>query len=353
MSKDKYFPPEVDFTINGLHITTDGSVRKKMTGTSMGGILGVSPWSTPFQVACNLLGLATKDIGDKPAVKTGKALEDRIIRYLDGTFSELGAFIPAEEVFEKREGDHDSWASDWEDDYFAGHVDGVVMDGNGTNYILEIKTSANMGAWEHGVPEYYQWQVYLYNRFITDQEVAYVALGIVDQEVHRDPDSWNPSEDTVALYRMPIDRSIVEDGLARAREWYDTYIAKGITPDYDPENPGDVELYTHLLNITKGKDEIAQLIEELADLRIEIAREKLKLAPLEDREEELKSRIKDYMDTNSVPKIDSPSGLYYGVLTESRRSSVDPAKLKEAGIDPEPYTVVKISKSFTIKNYKE
>ena len=134
-----YDAPKCEYTIEDGCIRTDGSIKGKVSGTMMAGILGCSPWSTPFQVACALLGVGVEDISGKPAVRTGQILESRIIDYVGKTYPEYGLFMPADKIYEKREGDHASWVSDFDDDIFSGHVDGIVMREDGSNCILEIK----------------------------------------------------------------------------------------------------------------------------------------------------------------------------------------------------------------------
>lgn len=356
---DKYLPPKCSFKVVGGHIETDGSVQGRISGTMMGGILGVSPWSTPFQVACTLLGLASKDISDKPSVIAGKILETPIITYAGEKFAtaeyglEGAMFVPADEMFEKREGDHDSWVSDFDDPVFAGHVDGIVMTPEGENYILEIKTSSNMDSWVEGVPEYYYWQVALYNSFMANKDTAYVVLGIMDTDSVKDPLCWIPDEENCAMFKMDIDQENVEAVKAQMRAWYANYILKGVTPDYDPNNAGDVALYTHLVSLTESEDVIKGLVDELASIRAKIAKHEDAIKGDYDAEEAIKSKIKDYMEAHGIESMNSESGSYFAVVNQSVRKSIDPALMTEAGIDPEPFTVTKVSKTFTIKNRRD
>lgn len=354
MMADAYLPPKAGFSVVGSHIETDGSYKGKVTGTLMGGILGCSPWSSPFQAACYALGLASKDISNKPSVKAGVALEGRVIEYMGKKFgADVGEFIPAEEIYAARIGDHDAWESDFDDDVFGGHVDGIVMSDDGECYILEVKTSSNMQSWENGVPKYYFWQVALYNAFVTKQDHAYVALGIMTPESLKDPESWVPSDANTALFNLPIDQEMVEETLGNVREWYDTYVAKGITPDYDPSNPKDVELFEHLVNLTMDEGHMSMLVDQLANVRDELSKEEFRLQPLKNFEENLKTKLKDYMDCHEIDEMSSEQGGYKAILTKSVRTRVDTKKLRDAGIDPEPYTITTETKSFTIKENKE
>ena len=333
-------------------IITDGTVHNKITGTAMGGILGVSPFSTPFQMACSLLGLGREDIGDKPAVKAGKVLETTVIDFAKENWADV-TFIPAKSLFEERTGDHDTWESDFEDTVFAGHVDGMAFGPDRAVCVLEVKTSSNLESWENGVPEYYQLQVGLYNRFMAQQDHAYVLLGIMNPEALRDPRSWVPSTENVALFRMDIDQQAMDEKLAQAKAWYDEYILNNRTPPYDPTNARDVELFNHLRGITVDLSFIQDDLDRIAELDAELDAVDKETKAIRDEREDLRNKVKDYMLSHNLILIESTTGGFKGVISESVRRSISADLLEKDGIDPEPYTVRSVSKSFSVKKNKE
>lgn len=349
MSKRVYLPPKCKYVIDGNRIVTDGSVANRVTGTSMAGIMGISPWSTPFQVACNLLGLAREDISDKPAVKVGSRLEASIVRYAGETYPEYGSFLLAEEVFEKRAGDHDSWTSDFESQTFAGHVDGIVFAEDGNDYILEIKTSGNLDSWKNGVPEYYYWQVALYNHFICQKDKAYVVLGMVNEATYKDYTSWVPNQNTVAMFEMPIDREEVAIRLEEVERWYEEFVLEGVTPEYDPTNPGDVEMYEHLCNLAQDVDEVADLIERYGVVDEQIALAESQNVDLYTERDVLKGKIKDYLTTHGLASLDSTSRDFIGKVGSQTRSKLDEDAMRDDGIDVEKYRIKTVTKTFSIK----
>lgn len=350
MSGTVYSSPECEYEISDGSVITDGSVKRKITGTMMAGILGISPWSTPFQVACNLLGLGSEDISYKSSVITGRRLEPVIINYVAREYEAQGLFLSADDVFEKRIGDHSSWASDFDSDIFAGHVDGIVMKDDGSDFILEIKTSSNLESWLNGVPEYYYWQVALYNHFITKKDKAYVVLGMVDQDTYKNPQSWIPSDRTVKMYAMDIDQDIVSEKIEEVREWYDKYVAKGITPPYNPDNPGDVELYNHLALLAKDVEVIKLDVDYLFKVNSEIKNHE---AALQDRYLEKKNytaALKDYMISHNLTTLNTECAQ--ARISYNAKEELDEDLLIEAGIDTSKFKRKVVSKTFTIKPIK-
>ena len=345
-----YFPPKCGYRIEGNRIIADGTVKNKVSGTAMAGILGVSPWTTPFQVACNLLGLAREDISGKPAVSVGNQLEPLIIAYADKVYGpEYGSFLMAEEVYEKREGDHDSWVSDFESETFAGHVDGIVFAKDGENYILEIKTSGDLDSWKDGVPEYYYWQVALYNEFLCKRDHAYVVLGMVNENTYRDYTSWVPNENTVAMFKMDIDQADVQARMRDIEEWYARYILNGETPEFDPDNPGDVEMYEHLLNLSQTKDEIATLVGMCGEIDTQITNAEQDIADLYTLRDTLKNRIKTYLTVHGLNSLNSTDGAYICKIGTQSRSKFDEDAMRTDGIDIDKYKVKSEVKTCSIK----
>ncbi len=352
MADRRYTEPKCPFLLRDSHVETDGSVKGKITGTMLGAILGKSPFSSPFAVACDLLGVGREDLDGKTAVEIGKYLEPKLIDYCAERYSDIGSFVKADDVFEKREGDHANWPSDWEDDLFSGHLDGVVVKGDG-NYVLEVKTTGNIGSWEDGVPEHYLLQVALYNHFMYNQDKAYVILGIVDDETRRDMSSWTPSDDNVMLFEVAMDEDATVAALNTAEQWYEDYISKDMTPDFDPLVEKDVDIWNHLLAISATDSEIQADLDTLEALSAELASKKEELAPLEEQVKALEKKVKDYMISSQKMEIQTTSKAMRGVLTRSERTSIDRKLMVQAGIDPEPFTVRTAVNSFSFKKSKE
>ena len=355
----KYKPPRCAFQLVGTHIETDRSVHMKMSGSTLAGIFSISPFNTPFQQACNLLGVCKEDLDGKRSIQIGKELEAGIIEYLGNRYPDHGLFVPAKVLFGEQKGDHDAWKSDFDDEMFSGRMDGMVFDdtysdvGKKDGYILEIKTTSNNESWQGGVPDYYKVQVELYNHFLpTPKDKAYVAVCLIDDATRKDTSNWVPSDDNIFMFELEIDDAKVSDMLEQAQEWYEDYIAKGITPDYDPSNRGDADMWAHLSAISNSQSEVQKDIDRLETLETEIAEKEMELKPLNVEADELKKRIKDYMVTNNYTSIPTTSKRMAAVISEQERSSIDRTLLVNAGIDPKPFTVTKTVKTFSLKPVK-
>ena len=356
----KYKAPQVAFSLVGSHVETDGKFGKKMSGSTLAGIFGLSPFNTPFQQACNLMGICKEDLDGKQAIEIGKALEGKIIEYLGERYPEKGLFVPAEAMFGEKEGDHDQWKSDFEDPWFAGRMDGMVFDSKYNDidkrdgYILEIKTTSNYESWANGVPDYYAIQVELYNHFLpTPKRKAYVAVCLVDDATRKDTSTWKGDDDNVFLFELKISETKVKKKLAEAIKWYKKYVVAGITPDFDLANKGDRDMWEHLVNITSSTGSIQDNIDRLEALEEEIAEKEEAMKSLTTERETLRARIKDYMTTNHMAAMATTSHKYVAQITESKRKSIDTKLMEKDGIDPAKYTVVKTVQTFTLKPLKE
>ena len=351
----KFTVPRCGFSVDMAERTVkaEGDALGRISGTMLSGVLGCSPWSSGFTVACEMLGLGTEDISDKPAVRTGQVLESKIIGYLGERHPDMGLFLPAEAIYGERKGEHGDWSPDFEDETFTGHVDGILMTPEGEDYILEIKTSANDRAWEDGVPEYYWWQVALYDRFIARKGAAYLARGRVDRSVYDDPESWVPSDDNVTLYRVDLDPARVEEGIARAKEWRDGLAMTRTTPPSDPSRPADELMFNHLCGLASCERSFEDIVEEYGHIHNRRLQMDEESRWLREKEESLKGLICDHMDLKDMEQAESRSGRFEVRMQRSVRRTVDQRLLEEAGIDPRPYMKETDYRTLKIKESKE
>lgn len=310
----KYLPSKAAFIRKGTQYIADCPDPNKVTGTSIGGILGVSPFETPFSIACRLLRIYREDIDDKPAIKAGKALEPVIIDYLKATGHNV---LSAEEVFPQRAGPHEEWEHDFDDPIFGGHVDGITGDGD----VVEIKTTSNPEPWLNGVPEHYWLQASLYAKFMGAKRILF-AVGVLSQKDVSNPYGWEPNDSNCFVYHVDLHPEI-DRHVEYIREWYADYIQEGMTPLPDLSNPRDIEVIKAL---DAQIDDPTPMLIQLEEIEARMA----ELKELKERADEIKALLMVHMDFNHLTKISGASVDYN--LTESTRTAVDTDALKAAGL---------------------
>lgn len=309
----KIIASDAAFIRDGTRYRT-ASKPEKVTGTAVSGILGLSPWETPFSIACRLLGLYREDIDDKPAVKAGKILEGSIIEHLRTRGYDT---LAAEDVFSARSGDHGTWEHDFDDPIFGGHVDGITADGA----IVEIKTTSNPESWIEGVPEHYWLQASLYAHFLGADRIIF-AVGVLGREDTSNPYGWAPTEENTFIYEVEKHPDL-DKYLTYIREWYSDYILEGCTPDPDLGSERDTEIIEVL---DAQLDDPQSLLGELESVQDRIK----EMKELTDRESRLKELLVLHMDHNRITAVDGDRMTY--TLSSSTRTAVDTDALKRDGL---------------------
>ena len=326
-------PPKHPFVIHDDHIEVTEDVKPyKITGTTLAGVVGRSPWDTPFTTACKLLGLYREDISDKPAVHTGVVLEPRILS--------LAGAIPAESIFQPRAGEHGYWPSDWEDDVFGGHIDGMMPDGR----VVEVKTTSDLSRWNGTIPEHYWIQASLYSHFLAGGEDIVFLVGLVDSETYKDPYRWN-ADGNLYEFETPIHPEIkrmVEYG----RKWY-ANIQKGITPCFDENDPRDMKVLKSLRECKMEDNEMIELLEQIRDVQAEYDAYMETMKPVSDRLEDLKTTLKTQMVLRNMDTL-SADGITVSISAQ-KRETVDLTRLRNDGYEIEEYVTLKTTNVMRIK----
>ena len=176
---------------------------------------------------------------------------------------------------------------------------------------------------------------------------------LIDEATRKDTANWVPTDDNIFLFEMPIDDAKVQETLDKAIEWYKEYVVKGVTPDYDPANKGDADMWAHLVAITSGGDDIQKDLDRLEELESEAEELEKQLKPLTDEKDALRTKIKDYMVNNKIDSIDATSGKVRAVVSVTKKQIIDKKKMAEDGIDVKKYTVTNEVKTFSLKPIKE
>ena len=134
---------------------------KKVTGTRFATILGLNPWSTPFEMWCAITKTYEKPFEDTIYTVAGKTIEPKQAEYMKKSYG-MDLITPAdrygEDYFNKTWGDFFP-----ENPILGGMWDYLGVDENGTvDTVLEMKTTKRIEDWQNDAPEYYALQAALY-----------------------------------------------------------------------------------------------------------------------------------------------------------------------------------------------
>ena len=213
---------------------------KKITGTRVAPILGMSDFATPFKVACEMAGLYP---GDKPNkyIEAGNILEPVIREYVAKGCDALvrpqlgipaGERIGVEEPVEKELCGYDHFHNE---PIFGGMVDGYIVVEGKRSAILEIKTASDRTKWEDGeggytnVPMNYMLQASLYAKLSNLDRIVFV-VGFLEEPDYDRPKQWVPSpENTFVVVK---DRLDMTGYMQQCVDWYNEYMKGGYTPEW-------------------------------------------------------------------------------------------------------------------------
>lgn len=252
-------PSEQSFVRNSDgSYTVVGKVKDfgKISGTYMSGLLGCNPWATPFTTTAKMLRLLVEDISDKPSVHAGTVLEPKILDH-------FGA-VHADQMYESRTGDHEDWKPDFEDEFFTGHIDGLMPDGR----LVEVKTTSRPQDWDGKIPEYYHIQASLYARFLKAPSIVFL-VGFTNRNTLSDPESWVPdNKNTMKVECDEIDG--FDQMMRRARDIYSDTVLKMRTSVPDMTNPIDAEAVSLLDAQIWTEDEASNALDGLASLNADL-----------------------------------------------------------------------------------
>lgn len=212
---------------------------KKITGTKVGPILGLSEYSSPFKIACELAGLYP---GDKPNkyIDAGNILEPVLRNYLaanprmlfDALNVPVGSKVGIEEPVPKEQCGYDHFH---DNKVFGGLVDGYIQIDGRRDTILEIKTSNDMEKWkdENGgytnIPASYMLQASLYAELSKLNRIVFL-VGFLDEPDYDRPKQWVPTPENTKV--IVVEKMDMAENMKKCEEWYNTYIKGGYTPEW-------------------------------------------------------------------------------------------------------------------------
>lgn len=328
---------------------------KKLTATRFATVLGLNPWSTEFEVWCEITKTYQKPFEETIYTAAGKTIEPKQAQFMKKSYFMTNIVTPTdlygEDYFNRTFGDFFK-----EEPILGGMWDYLVYDNEGRpTTVLEMKTTKRAEDWANDVPEYYALQAALYAHLLGIDDVIMVASFLSDND-YKDPTQFVPSaKNTITVpfkvsERYPNFSKLV----AKAEQWWKDHVETGISPAFDEKKDADIlkELRTNSLN---PESDIEELVREGEALKAEIDKLSASIGPLENRLKTITEIIKQFAlkqfrDGDKKVSIKGPK--YEWNISRTESSEIDKDGLKADGL-LERYTKSKTSYRISTKLIEE
>lgn len=307
---------------------------KKVTGTRFATILGLNPWSTPFEMWCAITKTYEKPFEDTIYTIAGKTIEPKQAEYMKKSYG-MDLITPTDrygqDYFNKTWGDFFP-----ENPYFGGMWDYLGVDENGTvDTVLEMKTTKRIEDWQNNAPEYYALQAALYAYLLGVDNVIMVA-SFLEEKDYEDPSKFVPNiKNTITVeFKVSERYPDFERMVAEVKSWWGEYVTGGISPVYDEKKDAEILAALRTHNLTPDTD-IDALIKEAEGLKKEVDMTAAAIADKEKRLKEISDIIKEHAMTqfrDGDKKVEIKGSTYTWTVSRSETTTIDKKALEADGL---------------------
>ena len=329
---------------------------KKLTGTRFATILGLNPWSTPFEIWCEVTRTYQKPFEDTIYTIAGKTIEPKQAEYMKQTYFMSNLVTPT-----------DIWGKDYfrqtygdffrESPVLGGMWDYLLYgkDGKPTT-VLEMKTSKRVEDWKDDIPEYYALQAALYAYLLGVDEVIMVA-SFLEPKDYDNPEKFVCScENTITRPFKVSERypDFEKKYVKPALKWWKDYVESGISPAFDERKDAEILKALRTNNLSPETD-MAALVKEAEDLKAKLDAHAAEVAEDEKRYKVLtdmikKAAIAQFRDGDK--KVSIAGSAYNWEVSRTSTTKIDKDAMKADGILAK-YTTTEDSYRISPKIIKE
>ena len=307
---------------------------KKVTGTRFATILGLNPWSTPFEMWCAITKTYEKPFEDTIYTIAGKTIEPKQAEYMKKSYG-MDLITPTdrygEDYFNKTWGDFFP-----ENPHFGGMWDYLGVNENGeVDTVLEMKTTKRIEDWQNDAPEYYALQAALYAYLLGVDNVIMVA-SFLEEKDYADPSKFVPNIKNTITVEFKVSERYPDfaEKVAQVEQWWAEYVDTGISPVFDEKKDAEIlkALRTH--NLTPDTD-IDALIAEAEGLKTEVDKATAAIADKEKRLKEINDIIKEHAMKQFRPgdkKVEVKGATYTWAISRSETTTIDKKALEADGL---------------------
>lgn len=329
---------------------------KKLTGTRFATILGLNPWSTPFEIWCEVTRTYQKPFEDTIYTIAGKTIEPKQAEYMKQTYFMSNLVTPT-----------DIWGKDYfrqtygdffrESPVLGGMWDYLLYgkDGKPTT-VLEMKTSKRVEDWKDDIPEYYALQAALYAYLLGVDEVIMVASFLEPKDYDAPEKFVCSGENTITRPFKVSERypDFEKKYVKPALKWWKDYVESGISPAFDERKDAEILKALRTNNLSPETD-MAALVKEAEDLKAKLDAYAAEVAEDEKRYKVLtdmikKAAIAQFRDGDK--KVSIAGSAYNWEVSRTSTTKIDKDAMKADGILAK-YTTTEDSYRISPKALKE
>lgn len=329
---------------------------KKLTGTRFATILGLNPWSTPFEIWCEVTRTYQKPFEDTIYTIAGKTIEPKQAEYMKQTYFMSNLVTPTDiwgkDYFHQTYGDFFK-----ESPVLGGMWDYLLYgkDGKPTT-VLEMKTSKRVEDWKDDIPEYYALQAALYAYLLGVDEVIMVASFLEPKDYDAPEKFVCSGENTITRPFKVSERypDFEKKYVKPALKWWKDYVESGISPAFDERKDAEILKALRTNNLSPETD-MAALVKEAEDLKAKLDAHAAEVAEDEKRYKVLtdmikKAAIAQFRDGDK--KVSIAGSAYNWEVSRTSTTKIDKDAMKADGILAK-YTTTEDSYRISPKALKE
>ena len=308
---------------------------KKITATRFATILGLNPWSTAFEMWCEITKTYQKPFEDTIYTIAGKTIEPKQIAYMRKAYVMTNLRTPTdvygEGYFNKTFGDFFHNVP-----VFGGMWDSLLVDGEGKpDTVIEFKTTKRSEDWADDIPEYYALQAALYAYLLGVDDVIMVA-SFLSAKDYENPDAFVPNAKNTITREFKVSQRYPNfaEMVAQAQAWWDAHVATGVSPEFDEKKDAEILKALRTNNLTPDTDMDA-LIAEAETLKAEVDKATAALADKEKRLKEIGEIIKEHAVSqfrDGDKKVEVKGKTYTWTIARPETTTIDKDAMKADGV---------------------
>lgn len=309
---------------------------KKLTGTRFATILGLNPWSTPFEIWCEVTRTYQKPFEDTIYTIAGKTIEPKQAEYMKKAYFMSNLLTPTDvwgaDYFKKTWGDFFP-----NEEVLGGMWDYLLYDKDGKpSTVLEMKTSKRVEDWKDDIPEYYALQAALYAYLLGVDEVIMVASFLEPKDYDAPEKFVCSGENTITRPFKVSERypDFEKKYMKPALKWWKDYVESGISPAFDEHKDAEILKALRTNNLSPETD-MAALVKEAEDLKAKLDAHAAEVAEDEKRYKVLtdmikKAAIAQFRDGDK--KVSIAGSAYNWEVSRTSTTKIDKDAMKADGI---------------------